>query len=51
MERGKICEAMVFAVDNAESASEVQYLPCNTSDFLLNYDELEDPLHPMTKAN
>lgn len=24
MERSKICEAMVFAVDNADSASEVQ---------------------------
>lgn len=25
MERSKICEAMVFAVDNAESASEVSF--------------------------
>ena len=25
MEKSKICEAMVFAVDNAESASEVSF--------------------------
>lgn len=26
MERSKICEAMVFAIDNADSASEVEKL-------------------------
>ena len=49
MERGRICEAMVFAVDNAESASEVRFLPVHSSDILESNEEAAAPWPSITQ--